>query len=46
MHSSCGRRIKDELRRENYWVPIPQSEIDNNPRLVQLPLWDTTTEVN
>lgn len=31
---------------KNYWVPIPQSEIDNNPRLVQLPFWDTTTDLN
>ncbi|PVH26791.1 RagB/SusD family nutrient uptake outer membrane protein [Sphingobacterium corticibacter] len=25
---------------KNYWYPIPQSEIDKNPNLVQNPFWD------
>lgn len=30
--------------KKNYWVPIPQSEIDNNPKLRQLPFWDGSTD--
>lgn len=25
---------------KNYWFPVPQSEIDKNPNLVQNPFWD------
>ncbi|WP_166333207.1 RagB/SusD family nutrient uptake outer membrane protein [Sphingobacterium chungjuense] len=25
---------------KNYWYPVPQSEIDKNPNLVQNPFWD------
>jgi hypothetical protein len=24
---------------KNYWFPVPQSEIDKNPNLVQNPFW-------
>jgi starch-binding outer membrane protein, SusD/RagB family len=25
--------------KKNYWFPVPQSEIDKNPNLVQNPFW-------
>lgn len=31
---------KRSFLKKNYWFPIPQSEIDINPNLVQNPFWD------
>lgn len=35
--SSYQRRV---FTAKNYWFPVPQSEIDKNPNLVQNPFWD------
>lgn len=32
---------KRVFTKKNYWVPVPQSEIDKNPNLRQLPFWET-----
>lgn len=32
--------------KKNYWIPIPQGEIDNNPKLIQLPFWEASTDSN
>lgn len=33
---------KRVFTKKNYWVPIPQDQIDKNPNLRQLPFWDTS----
>jgi hypothetical protein len=37
------KRVKTSKRvfsKKNYWFPVPQSEIDKNPNLVQNPFWE------
>ena len=31
-------------KKEYYWMPIYQTEVDKNPNLVQLPFWETAEE--
>ncbi len=39
-----ANEAKRVWKREYYWMPIFQTEIDKNPNLVQAPYWETITE--